>query len=98
MTEITALRELFADPCGKAEGVTWEYAGYQLTKVETPGLSPAHSEVAVYNRDGKKVESFTVDAFDDFQAFRGRLDALIAYDPDDMSDWLNRERPDAGDA
>jgi hypothetical protein len=92
MGETTSLKETFDMARTYAEGVTQEYRGYELTKVETPGLSPDHSEWALYNRQGVKVESYTLEAFDDFQTFKDRLDELINYDPDSLQEWLDHRR------
>jgi hypothetical protein len=92
MTEVTALHDIFLGSRTWAEGVTQEYAGWELRKVETEGLSPDHSEWAFYNPIGNKIESFTLNAFKDFSDFRQRLDEIIEYDPDTMKEWLNRNQ------
>jgi hypothetical protein len=90
MSELS-LQEVYEKRTTFAEGVTMKYRGYELRKTETVGLSPAHSEWGIFNRDGDQVESFTIGAFDDFQSFQERLDTVIDYDPKSIKDWLNRE-------
>lgn len=90
--ETASLYDIFQDPSRWAPGVTQEYRGYELKKVDIGPIGPSdHSEFMVLNRDGRKVESFTLSAFDSWGEFREKLDNLIDYDPEDLADWLNRD-------
>jgi hypothetical protein len=84
------IEALYQESTMWAEGTTVAYRGYQLRKVESVGLSGRHSEWAVYNQEGAKVESYTVAAFDSAAEFRDSLDEVIEYDPENLRDWLNR--------
>ena len=82
---LDTLHDVYTNSGSLENGVEFEYRGYVLQQVGTES-----TEVAIFNRDGKKVESFTVDAFDTFTEFKEQLDELIDYNPDSISDWLNR--------
>jgi hypothetical protein len=71
-------------------GYEWEYAGYTFKKHDTVGTN--HSEVNLYNEQGKSVECYTISAFDSFLDFAEKVEALMDYGPDSMTDWLNRNR------
>lgn len=87
------LKEFYNEVAMLTPGSEIEHRGYTLKKVEVGGISPPdHTEVGIFNTKGVRVENFTVGAFDTFQEFSQRLDEVISYDPDDMKDWLNRDK------
>lgn len=83
------LKEVYEHALNVPNGKSWKYHSFTFLKSEAT-LSPNHSEVTVLNPDGTKVESYTVEAFDSFDDFAAKVHELIEYDPDDLSDWLNR--------
>jgi len=85
------LKEIYETVLNKPNGTEWEHHGFTFRKVDLGEMaSPDHSEVMVLNPDGTKVESYTIGAFDSFDDFAAKVHELIEYDPDDLSDWLNR--------
>lgn len=86
------LQELYDSITMLTPGESITYKGYTLQKVDAGGeiSPPDHTELGVINREGKRVENLTVGAFDSFTEFKNRIDEIIEYDPDDMSDWLSR--------
>lgn len=72
----------------RSNGHSVQYRDLQLRKVEWP--HPEHTEYAVYNKTGDKVESLTVSAFNSFDDFQDTVDEVADYSPDSMEDWLNR--------
>lgn len=93
MDEIESLEDFYDEVEMLTPGTEFEFKGYTLKKVDVGGVSPPdHSEVKAVNPDGKKVESYTLSAFDSYEDWHSRLMKLIEYDPDDLEDWLTRER------
>lgn len=93
MDEIDTLEDFYEEVEMLTPGTEFEFEGYTLRKVEVGGVSPSdHSEVMAVNPDGNKVESYTLSAFDSCSEWRSKLMKLIEYDPDDLEDWLTRER------
>lgn len=88
--QLETLRDLYENGSMMTPGTTFEYRGYTLKKAGGGVGNVDHSEYMVLNSDGRKVESFTVNAFDSFGAFKQRLDEVVDYDPEDMNDWLSR--------
>lgn len=88
------LKEIYETAANRPNGYTWSYNEYTFEKVDLGGpiSSPRHSEVNVYNSAGNKVECFSVAVFDDWEAFAERFFEVVECDPDDLYDWLNREK------
>jgi len=93
-TEPAILRYLFKSSERLSAGTCINYCGYTLKKSGGGVSSSEHTEWAILNRDGTKVESLTTNAFDTFDTFQSRVDKIIEYDPDTIEDWLNRNAPD----
>lgn len=68
-----------------------EYKGYTLEKCNAGSeiSPPDHSEVNIYNKDGIKIETVSLNAMQ-YIEFINLLDKIIQTDPDDMDDWLQR--------
>lgn len=86
------LKEIYETALDRPNGEWWEHHGFTFWKVEMGKFASLnHSEVVVLNPEGERVESYTVEAFDSFDDFAETVHELIEYDPDDLSDWLNRD-------
>lgn len=90
------LREVYENAIDRPNGFMWEYADYIFRKVDGP-WSSNHSEVALCNEDGKKVESYTISAFDSFLDFAESVERLMDYGPEDVEDWLDYCREQRND-
>ena len=71
----------------RTNGHTVQYENLELEKVDWP--HPEHTEYAVYNSEGEKIESLTISAFDSLEDLQELLDDIAEYEPDDMRDWLD---------
>lgn len=83
------LQDIYDNAVMRTNGHTVQYRSLELEKVDW--VHPEHTEYAVYNNDGEKIESLTVNAFDSYDDFQNFLDEIADYQPDSMQDWLNRE-------
>jgi hypothetical protein len=91
------LREIYENAIERPNGFMWEYAGYTFQKADGPWTSH-HSEVALYNEDGNKVESYTLFAYDSFLDFAEDVERLMDYGPEDAQDWLDHCRAERADS
>jgi hypothetical protein len=93
MTE-TELKDMYNNITMWTPGREITYKGYTFRKsgnVEENGLTNVeHSEVRVENREGAHVETLTLDSANSFEDLQSSVDKLIEYDPNSLSDWLNR--------
>lgn len=85
MDSTEKLRDFYES--GQPKNAEIYYKGYRLHVINSLG-----TEVSIFNRDDTHVENFTIGAFDSFADFKDRLESLIEYNPDTMSDWLHREK------
>lgn len=90
--QLDSLKDLYENGRMMSPGTTFTYRNYTLKKAGAAGGAPDHSEYMLLNQNGVKVESYTIGAFDSYQAFKARVDELIDFDPDTMDEWLNRSR------
>lgn len=89
---IDTLADLYEECTMLAPGYEFVHRGYTLRKVETPGVGGVeHSEFRLLNPEGTRVECYTLRAFDGPEDLASRINELIAYGPDDVADWLNRD-------
>lgn len=84
------LDELHAEASTLTPGYTFDYRGYTLEKVDT-GAAPDHTEFFVVTPHGAHVETISVGAYDSPARLRAFLNRVVAYAPDSMRDWLDRE-------
>lgn len=91
------LREIYEEAIDRPNGFMWDYAGYTFQKADGP-WTPDHSEVALYNEDGNKVESYTLFAYDSLFDFVDSVNKLMDYGPETAQDWLERCRDERADS
>jgi thioredoxin-related protein len=85
MAKIDTLKELYNYRTTTSPGFVYEYKdGYKLEKCD----GYEHSEFMIINSSGNHVETFSLGAFDDFDDFKRKLDALIEYNPSTMDDAM----------
>jgi hypothetical protein len=87
--ELDSLDDLYENALMMANGESLDYRNLTVEKVEWP--NPEHTEYAVLNEEGEKVESLTISAYDDVDDLEAYLDEIADYGPEDLDDWLNRE-------
>jgi len=90
MTNQNTIKDVYDNAINRPDGFEWEYNGYTFRKAQSFGGN--HSEIALYNSQGNKVESYTVGAFDSFKEFSETVLELVEYGPDNLQDWLDYRR------
>jgi len=89
VVNLESVEDLYENAVMMANGESLEYRDLTLEKVDW--THPEHTEYAVLNEEGQKVESLTVSAYDDVEDLQSYLDEIADYSPEDLEDWLNRE-------
>jgi len=84
-------KEVYETAANRPNGYQWEYKDYTLLKAEK-ALTTRHSEVRLYNPEMNKVQCYIISAFEDWETFAQKVLELVEYDPNDLHDWVNRER------
>jgi hypothetical protein len=88
--EYGSLEDVYENALMRTNGHSIQYENLQLEKVEWP--HPEHTEYSVYNRNGEKIESLTISAFDSLEDLENLLNDIAEYEPEDMDDWLEYRR------
>lgn len=86
--ELDSIEDLYENALMMSNGESLEYRGLTVEKVDWP--HPEHTEYAVLNEDGEKVESLTISAYVDVDDLENYLDEIADYGPENLEDWLNR--------
>lgn len=97
MVEINNLKDLYKEGSSMAKGYEFNYKGWTFRKCgsESDILSGAeHSEFMLFNPKGNHIETLSIMAFDSEKEFINRIDEILEYNPEDMKDWLNRNKGD----
>jgi hypothetical protein len=87
--ELDSLDDLYENALMMANGESLEYRDFTLEKVDW--THPEHTEYAVLNEDGDKVESLTISAYDSVDDLQDYLDEIADYGPEDLEDWASRK-------
>jgi len=86
--DFNSLDDLYENALMMSNGESLEYRDLTLEKVDWP--HPEHTEYAVLNEEGEKVESLTISAYDDVDDLEAYLDEIADYGPEDLEDWTSR--------
>ncbi|WP_049937218.1 hypothetical protein [Haloplanus natans] len=86
--ELDSIEDLYENALMMANGESLEYRDLTVEKVDW--THPEHTEYAVFNEDGEKVESLTISAYDSVDDLQGYLDEIADYGPENLEDWTSR--------
>ena len=86
--ELESVEDLYENALMMANGESLEYRGLTVEKVDW--THPEHTEYAVLNEEGEKVESLTISAYDSVDDLQEYLDEIADYGPENLEDWTSR--------
>jgi hypothetical protein len=88
MVKVENLDDLYKHSPSMSPGHEFNYKGWKFKKCD--GVE--HSVYMLINPDGNQIENLTIRGYNSKKEFKEKVEEIIEYNPDDMHDWLNRNK------